>query len=421
MKINVNKKSMLYICIGLTIIIVLTVFKRFSLVDLLFYIDEILAFIIVGVAQFSLFSVMAILSNYMLANVFYVYKTGMGYGLLASTNHIYMYEMCIVLLLFNVILLTWITCSKVLKSEKEIFRLDWDISKRTCNVCAIVAVLLAYIAFPSFEFGITTNRFQSLLPGHFWNHFMIVFLIFASIKIKKNNFIKTCVLVITVWLLFHGERVDLVGFYSFLLIRFCVIRDYHLNMKFFIKFGVVLFLVFTGLIYIGEARVGGTFSFDLNAIASSFLSQGTASDVGYVFNSSIDYFKNYKLFLGETYITYIKGIIPFLDQPMRAGSIIQNLYRTAGGEFILVEPLINFGYIGVFVWTNLFVMVLGMLIKKKTVYKSLVYFFLVATSFRYIWYGLTYIETGLLYLLPVAFLFVCLAGKKPELIIKESL
>ena len=413
---KVRKRSIIYALFIFLVLFFIGVTSK-GAEDYLFFGDIVLAIVIVSKAQFSLLSIIAVLSNYMLANVYAVYRTGTGYGLLALSSHIYMKEMCLILLIFNVALIVFAFNSNVMFRERSVLSGSINIDTNTSKIFAILAIVFAYISFPGFNFGITTQRFQALLPGHFWNHVMLILMIISSQRMKDCRFVRNCIIFITIWVLFHGERVDIVGFYSYYLIKFCNEKGYKLNSSFMRKFGIVILAFFYCLIYIGETRVGGSLSGNITeTIITSLLSQGTASDVGYVFNSGIDYYYNNSLLFGKTYITYIQGIIPFINQPLRTGNIIQQIYKTAGGEFFLIEPFINFGYIGVFVWINCMLYIIYTLLKNiirnSSGYLSIVYCFIVATAFRYVWYGMTYIETGLLYLIPIAYIVLIMLKSK---------
>ena len=404
MRLHLRREQIVYFALPIISAIIVNVYSSHSVEDLMFMINIALLVAIIAIAQFSLFTLISFISNYMLINVYTVYRTGVGYGLLAMSSKIYMHEMNISLLVFNASILLWILFSNILKIEKRMLEKDIGLTKNQCVLYSFLTLTMAYIAFPGFQFGLTENRFQALLPGHFWNHFMVVFLILASQQVKKSGFIKFTIALTTIWVLLHGERVDIVGFYAYLFIRYCAKKGYRVNGKFFMRFGVLLLLAFSILVFVGERRVGSTSLGGIGFVVGSLLSQGTASDVGYVFNSAIEYVEHYSLLFGKTYITYVQGIIPFFDQPYRAGAIIENLYHTAGGEFFLTEPLINFGIPGIFVVVNLVILFMKLIFQKLTNYKCLVFFFLLATAFRYVWYGLTYIETGLLYLLPLAWI-----------------
>ncbi len=391
---------------------------NFKIEDILFFVNILFLFFIVGKTQFSILSLWAIISNYVLINVYYVYKTGHGYGLLGMTKHIYMLEFDISILILNISLIIWGFITEFLKREKESIECSIQIKKGTCEILALMGVISTYIAFPRFGFGFSTNRFEALLPGHFWNHLMVVLMIFATIRLKDSRIVKGCLIVITIWLLAHGERVDIIGLYAYLFLRTCVKKGYHVNFKFIMRFFLLFVIVFSILIYIGSAREGNLSLKKFSDILSSLFSQSTASDVGFVYNSTIDYTKKYGLLDGKTFIVYLQGFIPLLDQPMRAGAIIGKIYSSAGGEFILTEPFINFGFVGIAVLMNLYIFVIYQLIKRQKTYAVIVFYFLIAASFRYLWYGPTYIETGIIYLIP--FVWICTNSLKDRMTIRRS-
>lgn len=407
MKLQVKKWELLYFIIlsmATVFLLIKSLYESIAICDVLFWIDIFLFFMIVIRAQFSIMSLWTLISNYMLINVYYVYKTGMGYGNLQRLTNIYMFDIAFALLIFNIILVGWAYLSRFLYDENKVLTCDIPISKVTARILAGLAIIMSFIAFPNLGFGFADTRFQALLPGHFWNHFSVVFLIFATAKIKESRFVKLCLIIVTVWFLSHGERVDMIGLYSYLLIKYCVIKKYHFNVKSIVKLFLPCTLAFLLLIYIGGVREGYTFSAD--KLISSVFSQGTASDIGHVFNGTIDYVKKNGLLYGKTFITYIQGMFPFLNQPFRAGAIIADYYKTAGGEFFLTEPMLNYGYLGIIVLVNLYIGFIYKINKKNTKYGRIVSWFLTATAFRYLWYGLTYIQTALVYLIPCVAIFI---------------
>lgn len=409
MKIKI-KASKLVIQLLFVISVIFFVFinwntGNFKIQDILFFVNILLLFFIVGKSQFSILSLWAIISNYVLINVYYVYKTGHGYGLLGMTKHIYMLEFCISILILNISLMIWSFITGFLAREKESIKCSIQIKRSICEILALAAVVSTYIAFPKLGFGFSENRFEALLPGHFWNHLMVVLMIFATIRLKDSAVIKGCLFIITVWLLAHGERVDIIGLYAYLFVKVCVKKGYHINFKFIMRFFLIFVMAFSLLIYIGSAREGNLSLKKFSDILSSLFSQSTASDVGFVYNSTIDYIKKYGLLGGKTFIVYLQGLIPLLNQPMRAGAIIGKIYSSAGGEFILTEPLINFSFAGIAVLMNIYIFAIYQLIKRQKTYSIIVFYFLIATSFRYLWYGPTYIETGIVYLIP--FVWIC--------------
>mgnify|MGYP007095385406 FL=1 len=162
--------------------------------------------------------------------------------------------------------------------------------------------------------------------------------------------------------------------------------------------------IFVVFLYIGNSRAGEQMVLSVSSFWQNFMTQSTSSDLGHVFNGTIDYVNNKGLLYGKTYITYLQGLIPMFDQPLRAGHLVGVYYHTAGGEFIISEPYINFGYIGILVIIPVYICIVEKIIKKNTLYGRIVFYFLTASAVRYLWYGLTYIETGIIYLIPLSYL-----------------
>ena len=73
-------------------------------VYMLFLFNMFMLFLIIYKAQFSIMSVWAFVPNYTLMSVFYYYETGIAYGKLAYIHKLYMNEMCIALICYNIII-----------------------------------------------------------------------------------------------------------------------------------------------------------------------------------------------------------------------------------------------------------------------------------------------------------------------------
>lgn len=157
------------------------------------------------------------------------------------------------------------------------------------------------------------------------------------------------------------------------------------------------------MVYLGEVRAGNEQNLTFADIIRKSLVQNTASDIGYVFNVSIDFWKNNTLLKGESYTTYIIKLIPFLDSEVRVGKILNDTYGTPGGEFILSEPLMNFGIIGIIIFQIVEFGIYTMILSKQNKYRFVLYAFLIATTFRTTWYGWIYIEKAIVYFIPIIY------------------
>lgn len=374
-------------------------------VYMLFLFNMFMLFLIIYKAQFSIMSVWAFVPNYTLMSVFYYYETGIAYGKLAYIHKLYMNEMCIALICYNIIIFIFCYYSHLLQYEKKVYEADVNINTTTAIIFAILAVVMVYIAFPSLNFTFdSSNRFNALLPGHFWNHFSIILLLFAVGNLKNSRIIQICFCIVIAWFLLHSERVDVLGLLIFLIIRYCSRKNYNFSFKVMSGVTIIGIFIFVVFLYIGNSRAGEQMVLSVSSFWQNFMTQSTSSDLGHVFNGTIDYVNNKGLLYGKTYITYLQGLIPMFDQPLRAGHLVGVYYHTAGGEFIISEPYINFGYIGILVIITVYICIVEKIIKKNTLYGRIVFYFLTASAVRYLWYGLTYIETGIIYLIPLSYL-----------------
>lgn len=157
------------------------------------------------------------------------------------------------------------------------------------------------------------------------------------------------------------------------------------------------------MVFLGELRADNIEDMTITDIARKTLVQNTAADVGYVFNTSIEYAETNELLMGRTYTIYFIKLIPFLDSNVRAGKILNETYWTPGGEFILSEPLMNFGIVGVLLFQVLEFSVYAAILSKKSKYRFFLYSFLILAVFRTSWYGWMYIEKAIVYFIPIIY------------------
>ena len=148
--------------------------------------------------------------------------------------------------------------------------------------------------------------------------------------------------------------------------------------------------------------------------------QNTATDIAYLYNSTIDYISTNQVRDTPFFYHNIISIIPGLDNLFdieSAGSFINRLYKGPGGEYILIQPLIDFGYWSIIPFVYVHMFILNFIFKRKSDYFFLVYVFLIAGTYRVIWYGITYIQTGMFFIIPILYI-ICLNVNKlsePEL------
>lgn len=405
MNILKNKKVESFIFIILIALITYIAYSVFNTSNVLFIANMVMLVLIIIKAKFSFFSMKAAVMNYILFAVFFQYNTGKSYGILEISQIELNYLMInLLIFIYNVISYSWISCSKTLTNESELLNSDFKIGTLSTYFCCLLAIITAIIAFPGMPFSTeyVSNRFVGLLKGSAWNHVSMVCLLFTLPNFKKNNFVKITFAFVIFWFISHYERVDILGLLFFCFVYFLARKKNIKIRTYIIGIVVAVFAVFI-MVYMGEMRVGNNTNINMSEILRKTLVQNTAADVGYVFNSSIDYYKNNDLLMGKTYITYIIELFPFVDSNLRAGHILGELYDTPGGEFILSEPLMNFGIIGVIVFQIIEYSIYTSILSKKSKYRFFLYSFLMMTVFRTTWYGWIYIEKAVVYFIPVIY------------------
>ena len=266
--------------------------------------------------------------------------------------------------------------------------------------CAL-ALLFIFIYYPPslLRFG-NTERFYHLLPGDFWNHLALVLLLLCLPNLKKSIFVKFSYLLFVIWCAVRGERVDILGLLIITVIYLLKTKTISLKSFFILLTSLLIIMVF-----IGTYRVGNQFS-SLYDIFNDVVIQKTSADIGYIYNISIQYVQKYSYLLGKSYINYIYEIIPGTTSIYDASNILMDIYGHPGGIFVLSEPYMNFGIFGAFIYSILENQLMCIIIKSKSKISAIYYLFYFMTSFRYIWYGVRYVETATIYLIPCLYLLI---------------
>ena len=369
-------------------------------------------------SKFSIFSLKSLLINYVLVSIAFQYNTGESYGVL-EINKYYLYygKINFLALIYNIILYLFVVNTNIVKREENKMHENYQISKICTIICCIMAIIFSIIAFPSLKLTFSSDaRFQALLPGSGWNHVTIIALILVMQKLKSSNIVKMTYVFCISWFLLHGERVDMIGLLFCCIILFSTrnISNTKLDRtKQYLKYLIIIFVIVFGMITIGEIRNKNN-NFDLERLSKKILIQNTAADLGYVYNLSINYVEDYGFLYGKSYIHYIKELIPFMNSRDSIEFILDDAYGSPGGAFILSEPYMNFGILGILIFEICELYLLSIIIKSNKKYAFVLYLFLLSTTFRTSWYGLEYIETGIIYILPILYVFTNYLNKRKE-------
>lgn len=361
----------------------------------------------------SIISLWSIISNYVMLNVYFYDVTGLAYGILGVSTVDFV-TMLRYMLIWNISLFVWGSVTDFVQRERHILTYDgYAPGKNFSMICCGIAVLSIIIAFPTmpFSFG---NRFKALLPGNAWNHFAIIALLFVLTRVREYKFVAATYIFVIGWFLSHYERVDVLGlFIAILTVSIAKNIGKKENLIQIIKIAIICLIVFFVMSFLGEARAQS--SFDISDMVKKFLKQNTASDVAYMYNIAIDYIKHNDLLLGKSFLRYFIEIIPVFDgSRLETTNILSGVYHSVpGGSFVLNEPLMNFGLWGVIIIPNIYIFLMYNLIRKVNVYRYIVYLFLLTTVFRYLWYGMGYIETGMIWIIPILYaMYKKITGKR---------
>ena len=383
--------------------------------DILLALNFLLCGLTIINGMISIISLWSFLSNYVILNIAYYYFTGDTYGILGYVSVSFL-PMMIYMLVLNATLFTWSFATDFTSREKRLLKYQGFVpGKNFSIVCCLLALASAVIAFPTLPFT-QGERFQALLPGNAWNHLAIISLIFVSPVVKKYKFVLGTYALVIFWFLSHYERVDCIGLLIALLVVYLMVRSRKVvgTGKIF-KVGIICVLIFAGMTFLGEARAHATFS--LTQLLKKFVTQNTACDVGYMYDAAIKYAEKNGFLWGKSYVRYLIELVPVLDASyLETTNILAQSYGfLPGGSFFLNEPLMNFGLVGVITIPNVYILLVYKLMRKRTNYRYIVYVFLLATAFRYLWYGVGFIETGLVWIIPMVYFIYRIMNKEVKI------
>lgn len=377
------KELNIYFCLS-TILIILTLIK----------------------CKFSFFSLKSLIIYYSLFPFFFKYNFNISYGLFgkSNTNNYFIAVVAIFIYLFCWYFIYQNT--KILEYEKNKYINKINFDKKIYKLFALMAIIVTLVRFPTLPFFKNYDRFVSLLPGNGWNHVVMILLAFSIPKLKESKFIQFSFLFVFIWFLGHYERVDCIGLIFLLLMIY--FNNIKIDMKKIIVSIVGICILFFGLTSIEFIRVDN--KFDFKTLVTKIFVNSTASDVDYTYDRAIEY-SNKKLEYGKTYLKYGVEIIPMVEYKDSSINILNKKYSTVGGEFILNEPIMNFGLVGVLMFFIIEFLIMYNILKINNNYSTYFVYTLIFSVFRIVWYGVSYIETTILWYIPMLLLFITTYNK----------
>lgn len=320
---------------------------------------------------------------------------------------VYYWELVICCCIFNIFAIYLVRMTRFLEDEKDIYRRKIRISPNLTVILCASAIILTLLIFPSIPIGFAFNkntRFSSgIIPLAGWSLIPYFFVSVAILSKHKKKIVYICTFFVCVWYAMHGERVDAMGMFAFII--FWMMNTKKMKLTRIITISILGILCIAVMTIIGITRGGTALSQD--ELMKSILVQHTACDVTNVFNCAVDLYKSGKSFGGITYKSYIINCIPFLTDNYSFSRKIGEVYHSAGGGLIFSESIANGGGLLLVLFCFLFFSLFRFIVKHKTKYYTMIYIVMFISAFRLAWYGLSYPLVTIIYFIP----FVLLINK----------
>ncbi len=133
---------------------------------------------------------------------------------------------------------------------------------------------------------------------------------------KKSHFIKIITIIDMLWVILHGDRVIVLGFCVYLILKYMNDGKIKLNKIRNILFNKKTVVVTIGIIAaillslrVQTTRIGNSYSVNIVDLGMSILKQGTAADVVHCFNCANGYVEKWNgitwIYIYFIYIKYI--------------------------------------------------------------------------------------------------------------------
>lgn len=401
--------SICWLIIIFIIFYIVSLFEKFEWILLL--LNYIIAIKIIFKSKLSYFSIQAVVMNYALLPIFSQKYFGISYGLLQQVAiPIYFKEISYCVFFYNISLYYFAFFTDFLKYESINTKKSIYVPKVMIYLLAICAMIFIVIAFPRIPFTFQeSKRFNALLLGKAWHILAEILLIICMFSETNYKIINISFAFVVFWSLSHFERVDILG----LIILYCYFQLKRSNRKVslnkLLKIGSSLLGVVVICILIGSVRVGKKIS--IGKILFRIFVSSTCSDIMYIFNTGIHYTKLYDFIWGITYKQYIDELKLFFDSTSGITEFLKHFLFNMGGGYILTEPYVNFGYIGVILYALLQNLIIFLLIRNGRDYCLLVYAMWIDLVFRTSYYGLYYFEKPMIMYIPFCLAIVQISKK----------
>ena len=375
---------------------------------------------ILKIARFSYFSVFSFilffsyLQDYFASIGGHEYSSGMlqliGTNIPVYTTELYVCTMFCFLFEFYVFEFT-----NVLYNEKKIYSSSLIIPINLAYFFLFTSFILIVLSYPTIPtLNLKLLRNEGYLPSSLFVQISLLLLAVILDNIKKSFFMIIFLLMILFWIVMHGDRVIVLGYVIYVFLRYLNRREFdNLNLMslFFNKkiLSIILIFFLIGVIFIRTQfiRKGLEFNFSIGDILLALLKQGTAGDVVYNFNCSVDMWKNGQGINGYSYLHYIQSILPNIDVRLTPSVILVERYNTLGGGLFFSEPMMNGGVLLTFIYTIFFILLFVFVCRKQNMYNFLLVIPFSILIFRFAWYAsLSALVKMFLYYIPLLFVLI---------------
>lgn len=368
------------------------------------------------VAKFSYFTVFSfILWFSFLQEYFASIDPVLSSGRLAwvTTVPVYHSELFLCTMIFYIIEIIIFSTSNVLQNEKEVLKSKPNLTKRTAELYALLSFIMIVFAYPSIpRLQVALMRDEGFLQSSFVVPFATIVLSICFDYYKESFFCKFLTLVSMFWIFFHGDRVIVLGFMVYVILKYMndgtnnyeTFKSILFNKKTIIVFICSIIVCFFA-VKIEFSRTAGIYNLTILELLTHMLKQGTAGDVVFVFNCSIDMWISGNGTFGHTYLYYLSNILPNADQSLNPAVVLYERYNTGGGGLFFSEPMINGGFILTIVHILIFLYFIVFILGREKKYSTFFFIPIVILIFRFTWYAnLAGLVKCMLYYVPALYL-----------------
>lgn len=382
----------------------LVTYNNLSIINAYLLIIAVLAVSIV-VNGIDFITCMLICSELILIPLSIQYFTNTSYGLLELNLYpIYLPEILTIVYLYSVMMVFLSALFKFSFKEKELIKNGGlNIESTAIMFNNIVAIIFVIVAFPRLGMASSGDtRFDMLLPGHSWNQLSIVALLFNFRYLKSHISVKLTYLFVIAWFLIDGERADVTGIIlgiSILFLQKSGKKAKHINVA-FLFLSLIIFAILLNLIVV----IRNNEPITLKNVIGGLFTTATLSDVGYLCNISVDYWKKFGILKGILLKSNVLSAIPFFDSFDFTKFIDSVHYLNPGGESIFSEPLLDFGFAGMPFVATLDFLIYRIIVQFNNKFFYYEYLVILCSIPRIVWYGRSYFYSSVLVFVPMMFI-----------------